>query len=279
MELTLTDQLTALSHPQRLSIFKLLVRRCPDRLPAGEIAQVLDIKPSTASVYLSALTKAGLIRQYRQGTSLRYEVRIDAVRGLASDLFLDCCRGRPDICAPFTEQKNADADVPTDSKYNVLFVCSGNSARSILAEAILRQVAGDRFTAYSAGARPHDRPDPRVIALLKTRDMDTSGLRSKGLDTFQTSNAPKFDFVFTVCDLAANEECPSWAGQPVSAHWGVPDPVKATGTDAEKRLAFQQAFGALRNRIEAFAALPIEELDRISLQSHVDRIGRTSETL
>ena len=274
MESLVSARLAALSHPQRMAIFRLLMRRCPDALPAGEIAGILDLKPSTASVYLSALLRAGLIRQHRAGTSLRYDVDLDAARGLVSDLFLDCCRGRPDLCPPL-------AQIPLRHpapKFNVLFICTGNSARSILAEAILRHEAGDRFNAFSAGAHPYSEVNPFAVEILKARGMDVSGLRAKTLSEFQGGDTPRLDFVFTVCDLAANEECPAWSGQPITAHWGLPDPVKATGTEAEKRLAFRQCFGEMRNRILAFAALPLAALDRVRLQIEVDAIGRTRET-
>ncbi|MEM1351187.1 MAG: arsenate reductase ArsC [Pseudomonadota bacterium] len=164
-----------------------------------------------------------------------------------------------------------------DQKYNVLFICSGNSARSIFAEAIMRAEAGDKFNAHSAGSRPFSELNPYAIEMLESRGMDTSPLRPKNISEFQQQGAPEFDFVFTVCDLAANEDCPAWAGQPISAHWGLPDPVKTEGTDAEKRLAFQQTFGAMSNRIKAFAALPFDSLDRASLQTRVDEIGKTAE--
>lgn len=274
MEITLTDQLSALSHPQRLAVFRLLVRRAPDAVPAGEIAQVLDFKPSTASVYLSALTGAGLITQTRAGNSLRYAFNPSAAQSLISDLFLDCCRGRPDLCAGVFER----TDPMPDRKYNVLFICTGNSARSIFAEAILRHEAGERFNAFSAGTRPYSELNPFAVEMLASKDIPVGDLRAKNVSEFQGDGAPKMDFVFTVCDRAANEDCPAWEGQPISAHWGLPDPVKAEGTDAEKRLAFQQSYGMMRHRILAFSALPFDALDRASLQSQVDRIGREEET-
>ncbi len=163
-----------------------------------------------------------------------------------------------------------------DRKYNVLFICVGNSARSIFAETILRDMAGDRFTAWSAGTRPFSALNPAALALLEAKGHDIAPLRAKHVDAFRAEGAPVMDFVFTVCNQAANEDCPSWEGQPVTAHWGMPDPGKAEGTDAEKKLAFQQAYGALKNRIRVFAALPFETLDRISLQAAVDEIGATA---
>ena len=161
----------------------------------------------------------------------------------------------------------------SDRKFNVLFICTGNSARSIFAESILRKEAGDRFEVFSAGTRPFSELNPFALSVLKDKGHDVSVLRAKNVNEFQGPDAPDLDFVFTVCDQAANEECPAWSGQPINAHWGMPDPVKAEGTEAQKSLAFQQAYGALRNRILAFTALPIATLDRISLQKAVDRIA------
>ena len=165
----------------------------------------------------------------------------------------------------------------TDRRYAVLFICTGNSARSIFAEAILREIGGDRFYAYSAGVRPHSELNPYALEVLKGNGHDISGLRAKNIGEFQGEDAPRLDFVFTVCDQAANEECPAWPGQPVTAHWGVPDPVKAKGNPAERRLAFRDAYATLRNRIQLFAALNVAALDRVSLQRKVDDLGRTRE--
>ncbi|WP_283646392.1 helix-turn-helix domain-containing protein [Marinovum algicola] len=275
---TLTEQFAALSHPQRLAVFRLLVRRCPDALPAGEIAEVLGHKASTLSVYLAALTRVGLISQTRRGTSLLYALDTKAAQGLVSDLFLDCCRGRPDLCPPIFHPLSDRSQTMRDRSYNVLFICTGNSVRSIFAEAILRDVAGDRFNAHSAGTRPGSELNPMALEILAAKGIPTGDLRAKNVDEFQGPEAPTFDFVFTVCDRAANEECPAWQGQPISAHWGLPDPVKATGSAAERSLAFQQTYAMMRHRIIAFAALPLDALDRVSLQNRVDDIGREKET-
>ncbi|GFE50039.1 ArsR family transcriptional regulator [Roseobacter cerasinus] len=263
-------RLSTLSHPHRLAVFRLLMRRYPDKVRAGEIASVLTLKASTTSVYLSALTDAGLIRQERQGTSLRYSANTGAAAELIDFLFIDCCRSRPDLCPPLTK----GAQPMTDTTYNVLFICTGNSARSIFAEAILRDLEGGRFKVFSAGTNPGSKLNPLAVEMLKGKGHDTSLLRSKHISEFQQPESPQMDFVFTVCDQAANEDCPAWDGQPISAHWGLPDPVKADGSLAERRLAFQQTYGALRNRLKAFAALPIDTLDAISLQAAVDSIGQ-----
>ncbi len=261
-----------------MAVFRLLMRRYPDELPAGEIAEILDLKASTASVYLSALTQADLISQRRDGTRLLYAVNLNTAQAVVAGLFVDCCRGRADLCPPQFSDLLRGISPMSDKKFNVLFVCTGNSARSIFGEAILRDLAGDKFTAYSAGTSHRSELNPTAVEMLRSKGHDISLLRSKNIDEFQGPDAPKMDFVFTVCDRAANEECPTWPGQPVSGHWGMPDPVKATGTDAEKRLAFHQTYGALHNRITAFTALSFDLLDRGSLQKHVDEIGKEPAT-
>ncbi|OIQ32517.1 MAG: ArsR family transcriptional regulator [Alphaproteobacteria bacterium MedPE-SWcel] len=277
MENTLTDRLAVLSHPQRLAVFRLLMRRCPDELPAGEIADVLGLKASTASAYLAALTRVGLIAQRRDGARLLYAINLEVARDVVAGLFVDCCRGRPDLCPPHLSQLVRSVSPMSDTKFNVLFVCTGNSARSIFAETLLRDLGGDRFTAYSAGTTHRSELNPFAVEMLKSKKHDIAPLRSKNVSEFQGADAPRMDFVFTVCDRAANEECPMWPGQPISGHWGMPDPVKAEGTDAQKRLAFQQTYGALRNRIMAFTALPFETLDQESLQRRVDEIGKREQ--
>ena len=162
----------------------------------------------------------------------------------------------------------------TDPIYNVLFLCTGNSARSILAECILNRDGKGRFRGYSAGSHPKGQVHPFAIALLKKMNHPTAGLRSKSWDEFAAPGAPPLHFVFTVCDNAANEVCPIWPGQPMTAHWGVPDPAAAEGTEAERHLAFADAYRMLSNRIGIFASLPIRSLDRLSLQKRLDEIGR-----
>ena len=159
---------------------------------------------------------------------------------------------------------------------NVLFLCTGNSARSIMAEAILNRVGAGRFKAYSAGSFPKGSVPPRALSLLESRDFQTDHFRSKGWEAFTGPDAPKMDFVFTVCDNAAAEVCPVWPGQPMSAHWGVPDPAEAAGNDAEVALAFADAFRMLNNRIGVFVSLPLASLDRLSLQKRLDDIGKNS---
>ena len=158
--------------------------------------------------------------------------------------------------------------------FNVLFLCTGNSARSILAEAILNREAKGKFVGYSAGSMPKGEVHPFAFDLLKRMNHPTDGLRSKSWDEFATPGAPGMDFVFTVCDNAANEVCPIWPGRPMTAHWGVPDPAAVEGPETERRLAFADAYRQLNNRISIFTALPLSSLDRLSLQQRLDDIGR-----
>ena len=158
--------------------------------------------------------------------------------------------------------------------FNVLFLCTGNSARSVIAEAILNKVGQGRFRAYSAGSQPKSSVNPRTIGLLAGLGYDTSGFRSKSWNEFTKPGAPQFDFVFTVCDNAAAETCPLWPGQPMTAHWGIADPADATGAPAEIALAFKDAYRMLERRIGIFVALPIESLDQLSLKNRLKEIGR-----
>ena len=158
--------------------------------------------------------------------------------------------------------------------FNTLFLCTGNSARSVIAEAILNKLGAGKFRAYSAGSQPKGRVNPHALALLQSLGHDTSGFRSKSWSEFARPGAPPLDFVFTVCDNAAGETCPVWPGKPVTAHWGVPDPAQATGSDAEIALAFKETYRMLQQRIATFTALPLRSLDQLSLQARLKDIGR-----
>jgi len=161
-----------------------------------------------------------------------------------------------------------------DRPFNVLFLCTGNSARSIMAEAILNRIGAGKFVAYSAGSQPKGAVHPETLRLLSSLDYDTAKFRSKSWNEFAKPGAPPLDFVFTVCDNAAGETCPYWPGQPMTAHWGVPDPAAAEGSPAEIAYAFKDAYRMLARRIGVFAALPIRSLDRLSLQAKLKDIGR-----
>jgi arsenate reductase len=159
--------------------------------------------------------------------------------------------------------------------YNVLFLCTGNSARSILAESIMNRAGKQQFRGFSAGSHPNGRVNPLALTLLKQLDFPTEGLRSKSWDEFATPDGPHFDFVITVCDNAAGEACPYWPGQPMTAHWGIPDPAAAQGSEVERMAAFRQAFNSMESRIKSFLSLPIATIDPIRLKLQMDLIGKT----
>lgn len=277
MELELqSKRLSALSHPGRLQVLRLLVRHAPQALRPADMHRSLNLKPNTLSVYLGALTEAGLAQATRDGTRLYYRANLAAMGSLIDFLVADCCRGRPDLCATKTSAIFDKGNNPmTDKTYSVLFICTGNSARSIFAEALLRDLGGDRFHVHSAGTRPQPELNPFALEVLLRNGHATDDLRAKHISEFQAAAAPALDFVFTVCDTAASEDCPAWSGQPISAHWGLKDPAKVSGTDAEKAYAFADTYAQMRRRVMAFSALPLESLDRISLQARVDEIGAT----
>jgi protein-tyrosine-phosphatase len=165
--------------------------------------------------------------------------------------------------------------MPAEQALNVLFLCTGNSARSILAEVMLNAMGAPRFKAYSAGSHPNGRVNPFAIELLQKNRLPVEGLRSKSWDEFAQPGAPELHFVFTVCDSAAGETCPLWPGQPITAHWGVEDPAAVEGSDEEKRRAFFNAYTRLQNRIQLFLSLPFTKLDRLSLSTRVNEIGNS----
>ena len=164
--------------------------------------------------------------------------------------------------------------VAKSEPFNVLFLCTGNSCRSIMAECILNRMGGRRFRAFSAGSHPTGKVNEYALELLRNTNYDVSSLRSKSWDEFAAPGAPKLDFVFTVCDAAANEVCPIWPGQPMTAHWGMADPAKAAGSEAEKRFVFADTMRMLTQRISIFTNLPIDSLSKLSLQKHLDDIGK-----
>ena len=167
----------------------------------------------------------------------------------------------------------------SEKPLNTLFLCTGNSARSIMAEAILNKLGQGKFQAYSAGSHPKGQVNPNTLQLLQGLGYNTSGFRSKSWGEFAKPGAPSLDFVFTVCDNAAGETCPYWPGQPMTAHWGVPDPAEATGSAAEIALAFKDAYRMLHQRIGIFVALPIRSLDKLSLQTKLKEIGRVTDAI
>jgi ArsR family transcriptional regulator, arsenate/arsenite/antimonite-responsive transcriptional repressor / arsenate reductase (thioredoxin) len=264
-----------LGHPDRLAVFRLLMRFAPQGVRPTEIARCLGLKQNTLSHHLADLTASGLVKVERRGRSLFYAADLRTTDGLIGYLALDVGRARPDLLTSLL----ADTQEPAmrDTDFDVLFICSGNSARSIFAEALLRDLGRGKFQAFSAGTKPNTELNPIALDVLQRNSHDISELRSKHISEFQQPGAITMDFVFTVCDTAAAEECPPWQGQPITGHWGLPDPVKATGTEAEKALVFAETYAVLRRRIMAFVALPFDSLSRMSLQSHVDALGADTD--
>lgn len=255
----------ALSHPGRLDVFRLLVRHAPAGLRPHEMAAALSLRPNTLSNYLSALEEAGLVRHSREGRAVHYHARTDHAGALIDYLAQDCCRGRAPVCPPPETRA-------TTAPRHVLFVCSGNSARSLLAEALLRDLGGGRLIAHSAGTTPRGAAHPLTLDLLARHGHDTTGLAPRGLSPWRDPGAPRMDLVLTVCDDAASCDTAPLPGQPVQAHWGLPDPVAVTDA-AARGAAFARTYTTLRRRIAALAALPFERLDRAGLQRRLDEIA------
>lgn len=265
--------LSALGQETRLAIYRLLSAAGPEGLPAGEVSARLNLVQNTVSAHLGILGDAGLISAHRKGRSVRHAIEPAKMQGLIGYLTRECCNGNPSVCGYFAAPL-VSGDVTLSEPFKVLFLCTGNSARSILAEALMNRIGAPRFKAWSAGSQPKGAVHPKSLELLKSLGYDTSGFRSKSWDEFAEKDAPAFDFIFTVCDSAAGEACPVWLGNPMTAHWGIPDPAAATGTDAEISLAFAEAYRQMKNRIEAFTALPLASLDRMARQSEADAIGK-----
>lgn len=269
-----THAFATLGHPDRLAVFRLLMRFAPRGVRPTEIAEALSLKQNTLSHHLADLAASGLVTVERQGRSLFYSADIRTAEALIGYLALDVGRARPDLLSQLLAERKDAAMRDTD--FDVLFICSGNSARSIFAEVLLRDLGQGKFQSFSAGTRPNTELNPFALEVLRRNGHDITGLRAKHISEFQQPGSIVMDFVFTVCDTAAAEECPPWPGQPITGHWGLPDPVKATGTEGEKALVFAQTYAALRRRIAAFVELPFDSLTRLSLQSRVDAIGATA---
>lgn len=272
------DCFAALGQPIRLDAFRLLVHAGNEGMAAGQIAETLRVRDNTLSTNLSILTNAGLVAKRREGRSIRYFADLTTMRHLLDYLLSDCCGGNPAQCRPainslVTHPRPSEENRMLKDTFNVLFLCTANSARSLIAEAILNADESGRFRAYSAGSQPSGQPNPNTIKLLTRLGYPLEDIRSKSWDEFAGPDAPEMDFVFTVCDNAAGEVCPVWPGHPVTAHWGVPDPAAFKGNEAEQAAAFNSTHQTLANRLAAFTALPIATLERTSLQAHLEKIG------
>lgn len=268
----------ALSQTTRLDLLRLLLRKGPNGLPAGDIAQELGVPASTLSFHLRTLEQAELIGFTRQGRSLIYAAQFARVRALLAFVADACCDGEPQRCGDLAQlmtlnprEARMQAATPV---FNVLFLCTRNSARSVMAEAILTKFGGGRFRAFSAGSEPApEGPMPEVIAQLSALGHDVSALHSKSWSLFMEPDAPKMDFVIALCDIVAGQTCPDFGEATITAAWPLPDPAKFTGNPAERATLLNELYASLRRRIEVFAALPIASLDRMALKARLDELA------
>lgn len=288
------EALSALAQETRLDVFRLLVQAGAEGLAAGEIATRIGAPQNTLSNHLGILSRAGLAVGERRGRNILYHADFARMSAVLAYLLKDCCGGKPAICGPLLESVAPESVAPiagrgrsawtdlsmkqekqmTENRiYNVLFLCTGNSARSIIAECLMNRLGRGRFKAFSAGSHPKGEVHPYALDLLRSLHYATEGLRSKSWDEFAQPGAPALDFVFTVCDNAAQEACPAWPGQPMTAHWGVPDPAAAEGSEAERRFAFADSHRMLNNRIGIFVSLPLDKIDKLALKRKLDEIG------
>ena len=269
----------ALAQGTRIDVMRLLASRGASGMAAGELATTLEQAPSTLSFHLSALEQAGLVQSTRQGRHVIYAVRFAGLRALFSFLTETCCGGRPELCGDLARllPDIVDEKKSMEPAFNVLFICTRNSARSILAEAILQKVGRGRFNAYSAGTEPAKAPMPEVLERLKALGHDISTYRSKSWHEFIGPNAPRMDFVLTLCDVPEGEACPDLGSRPITAAWPFPDPAKFRGSPVEKTALLNALYGMIRRRIEAFISLPFATLDGMALKRRLDELGNSSK--
>lgn len=266
----------ALAQETRLEAFRLLLRYQPFGLTAGDISRLLAVPHNTLSGHMAILQSAGLVRSRREGRTIIFVA--EPIRVAAAQAFMT--QGGVTKDGPRIVIKPADYPirrpeiVVSDTPYNVLVLCTGNSARSILAEAIINREGAGRFRAYSAGSQPKGIPNPNALVLLSDLGYDTAGLRSKSWTEFAEPGAPKMDFIVTVCDSAAGEACPRWPGHPLAVHWGIADPASIEGAPSQIRAAFQDAYRQLMIRTTAFVNLPIAELSLADLKARLLEIGK-----
>lgn len=264
--------LAALAQPVRLQVFRRLVVAGAEGMTPGVLAEALGVPSSSLSFHLKELTHAGLLSQERASRNLIYRAAFERMNELLAYLTLNCCNGAPCAVQPLETPGNRLL-LTMDPIYHVLFICTGNSARSILAEALLNGAGDARFRAWSAGSHPRGEVNPLALRELERLRIPHQGLRSKSWDEFAGPQAPRLDFVFTVCDQAAGEVCPYWPGQPVTAHWGMPDPAAVEGPEAVREQAFRATAVTLKRRLDLLRALPVERLDKLALHRKVQEIG------
>lgn len=266
----------ALGQDTRLEVLRALLAAGPSGLPAGEVAVRLGVPASTLSFHLRALEQTGLVAATRQGRSLIYAAQVGRLRGVLAFLLDACCGGDPDRCGDLARliPGHLEARPMPDPVFHVLFLCTHNSARSIIAEAILDRIGRPRFEGWSAGSHPRpEGPLPEVMALLRALGHDIADLRSKSWAELTGPGAPRMDFVITLCDTLNGQGCPDFGDTVVTAAWPMPDPSKFTGGAAERATLLNEVYAGLRRRLEALTALPVASLDRIALKARVDELA------
>lgn len=267
----------ALGQATRLEIMRALLAAGPSGLAAGGIAARLSIPASTLSFHLRGLEQAGLVAATRQGRSLVYAAQIARLRSLIAFLTEACCDGDPARCGDLHRLFDRPEETAgmTPRPFNVLFLCSRNSARSIMAEAILSRIGGERFRAFSAGSEPSaEGPLPEVLLQLKALGHEVSSLRSKSWDAFTGPAAPRVDFVIALCDTLAGQTCPDFGETVLTAAWPLPDPAKFGGSAVERATLLNELYAALHRRLSIFVSLPFEALDRMALKARLDELAQ-----
>jgi arsenate reductase len=265
----------ALSQETRVDLMRLLVAEGASGLRAGDIVSRLAVPPSTLSFHLAALERAGLTRSTRHGRHIVHAARIAGLRQLLSFLTETCCGGRPELCGDLARllPPSPDEDQGMAPAFNVLFLCTHNAARSIMAEAILRKIGGTRFRAYSAGSDPAAAPNAEVVEKLRALGHDTGDLRSKSWSEFSGPSAPEMDFIVTLCDTPNGQLCPDFGDLAVTAAWPLPDPARFDGSPVERAAMLNMLYASLRRRIGIFTALPFASLDRMAIKARLDQIA------
>ncbi|MBP0446975.1 metalloregulator ArsR/SmtB family transcription factor [Roseomonas sp. SSH11] len=265
----------ALGQPTRLGILRHLLAAGPSGRQAGELAETLGVPQSTLSFHIRSLEAAELVQVTRQGRFMICAARIDRVRRIVTFLLEVCCDGDPARCGDFARLLDTTAGQgAAPGPFHVLFLCTRNSARSIMAEAILNGLGDGRFRAFSAGSHPSaEGPMPEVLAQLKALGHDVSGLRSKCWDAFAGPNGTRIDFVIALCDTLQGQACPDFGKTVITAAWPLPDPAKFTGSAAERATLLNELAAALHRRLSLMVALPVRSLDRMALKARLDELA------
>jgi protein-tyrosine-phosphatase/DNA-binding transcriptional ArsR family regulator len=271
----LVTRLAALGQTTRLAVVRSLLKAHPDGINAGDIARLCDVAHNTLSAHLNVLTNAGLVTVERRGREMNYRVELKRLRSLVRSLAKDC--GDVVLVSADESEDTSVTERFMNPAFNVLFLCTHNSARSIMAEALLEKLGRGSFRAYSAGADPGREPLPEVIERLKAMGHDTSQLRCKSWDEFKGPDAPRMDFIIALCDVPHGQFCPDLAGQYVTAAWPLPDPAAFKGSATERTTLLNELYAMIRRRIEIFTSLPFRSLDRMALKARLDEIGDTTK--